>query len=192
MTHPRMVAVSWVLDPTPPDLPVQGSGTGSQRVQSLSLYLNAAGHRPQRARRRFPLRSAKRGFHASPNGRSEASGAPLMHPESMIVWVDSGYAGKLVDWAKRHLNLTIKPVSRPEDASGFVVLPRRWVVETCQSQCTHGVGSVGTESVLFQRRRLYQPGGRVRRSRSSASFCWLAWAMSRCGQWLSRRAVIQA
>jgi hypothetical protein len=57
---------------------------------------------------------------------------PLMHPEITIVWADSAYAGKLVDWAKQHLNLTIKPVSRPKDASGFVVLPRRWVVEVAR------------------------------------------------------------
>lgn len=53
----------------------------------------------------------------------------LMHPEITIVWADSAYAGKLVTWAKRHLNLTIKTVSRPKDTSGFIVLPRRWVVE---------------------------------------------------------------
>ncbi|GAA0906959.1 hypothetical protein GCM10009574_099630 [Streptomyces asiaticus] len=57
----------------------------------------------------------------------------LMHPKITIVWADSAYVGKLVTWAKRHLNLTNKPVSRPMDASGFVVLPRRWVVE--QSLC---------------------------------------------------------
>jgi hypothetical protein len=45
-----------------------------------------------------------------------------MHPETTIVWAHSAYAGKLVDWAKQHLNLTIKPVSRSKDASGFVVL----------------------------------------------------------------------
>ncbi|MYW42906.1 transposase [Streptomyces sp. SID161] len=39
------------------------------------------------------------------------------------------YAGTLVDWAESFLRLTIKPVSRPGDAKGFVVLPRRWVVE---------------------------------------------------------------
>lgn len=27
------------------------------------------------------------------------------------------------------MNLTIKTVSRPKDTSGFVILPRRWVVE---------------------------------------------------------------
>ncbi|MFI8393152.1 IS5 family transposase, partial [Streptomyces sp. NPDC085540] len=53
----------------------------------------------------------------------------LMHPEITIVWTDSAYAGKLVTWAKKYLNLTIKTVSRPKDSSGFVILPRRWVVE---------------------------------------------------------------
>ncbi len=37
----------------------------------------------------------------------------LMHPEITIVWADSAYAGKLVAWAKMHLRLTIKTVSRP-------------------------------------------------------------------------------
>ena len=53
----------------------------------------------------------------------------LMHPEITIVWADSGYAGKLVTWAKKYLNLTLKTVSRPKDAKGFVLLPRRWVIE---------------------------------------------------------------
>ena len=61
----------------------------------------------------------------------------LMHPQITIVWADTAYAGKLVDWAKQHLNLTIKPVSRPKDASGFVILPRRWIVERSLAWITH-------------------------------------------------------
>ena len=53
----------------------------------------------------------------------------LMHPEIAIVWADSAYAGKLVTWAKTYLDITIKTVRRPPDAKGFVVRPRRWVVE---------------------------------------------------------------
>ncbi|MGW1615573.1 transposase, partial [Streptomyces sp. NPDC002285] len=53
----------------------------------------------------------------------------LRHPEIAIVWADSAYAGKLVDWAKKYLDITIKTVRRPPDAKGFVVQPRRWVVE---------------------------------------------------------------
>ncbi|MFD8474292.1 IS5 family transposase [Streptomyces globisporus] len=53
----------------------------------------------------------------------------LTHPEITLVWADRAYAGKLVTWAKKYLNLTIKTISRPKDTTGFVVLPRRWVVE---------------------------------------------------------------
>ncbi|MFF2432039.1 IS5 family transposase [Streptomyces mirabilis] len=53
----------------------------------------------------------------------------LMHPQIAVVWADSIYGGTLVDWAKSFLNLTIKTVNRPEGAKGFVLLPRRWVVE---------------------------------------------------------------
>lgn len=49
--------------------------------------------------------------------------------EITIVWPDSGYAGQLVTWAEKHLNLTLKTISRPNDAVGFVILPHRWVVE---------------------------------------------------------------
>ena len=43
--------------------------------------------------------------------------------------VDGGYTGRLVEWAKEKLALAVKVVKRSDDVSGFVVLPRRWVVE---------------------------------------------------------------
>ncbi|ONK09571.1 IS5 family transposase [Streptomyces sp. MP131-18] len=61
----------------------------------------------------------------------------LMHPEITTVWADTAYAGTLVTWAKTFLGLTIKTVSRPRDASGFVVLPRRWVVERSLAWLMH-------------------------------------------------------
>lgn len=61
----------------------------------------------------------------------------LMHPEITIVWADSGYAGQLVTWAKKHLDLTLKTISRPKDAVGFVILPRRWVVERSLAWIMH-------------------------------------------------------
>ena len=45
------------------------------------------------------------------------------------VWVDGTYRGKLVEWAVAHLWFTLQPVLRSDDTKGFVVLPRRWVVE---------------------------------------------------------------
>ncbi len=44
-----------------------------------------------------------------------------------LVWADAGYAGRLLDWARNVLHLTVQIVKRSEP--GFVVLPRRWVVE---------------------------------------------------------------
>ena len=38
-------------------------------------------------------------------------------------------AGRLVTWAKAVLCLTLTVVKRTDDIKGFVVLPRRWVVE---------------------------------------------------------------
>lgn len=46
-----------------------------------------------------------------------------------LVWADGGYAGRLVDWAKSVLALTVQVVKRSDDTTGFTVLPRRWVVE---------------------------------------------------------------
>lgn len=40
-------------------------------------------------------------------------------------------------WAKKHLDLTLKTVSRPKDAVGFVILPRRWVVERSLAWIMH-------------------------------------------------------
>jgi transposase len=43
-------------------------------------------------------------------------------------WADSGYAGKLVTWAKTRLKLQLQIV-RGTELHKFIVLPRRWVVE---------------------------------------------------------------
>jgi transposase len=45
------------------------------------------------------------------------------------VWADGGYAGRLLTWAKTVLSLTVEVVKRTDKIAGFVVLPRRWVVE---------------------------------------------------------------
>ena len=46
-----------------------------------------------------------------------------------LIWADGGYAGRLVSWARTVLALTLTIVKRSDNTSGFVVLPRRWVVE---------------------------------------------------------------
>lgn len=49
-----------------------------------------------------------------------------------LIWADGGYAGQLVEWVRglrRRCRLKLEIVKRSDDAKGFVVLPRRWVVE---------------------------------------------------------------
>ncbi len=45
------------------------------------------------------------------------------------IWVDGAYRGTLVDWVVDHCWFVLQPVLRSDDVKGFVVLPRRWVVE---------------------------------------------------------------
>ncbi|MCZ7456228.1 hypothetical protein O7595_00840 [Streptomyces sp. WMMC940] len=46
-----------------------------------------------------------------------------------LVWAEGGYTGSLVGWAGDKLRLTLEIVKRIDDTAGFMVLPRRWVVE---------------------------------------------------------------
>ena len=45
------------------------------------------------------------------------------------IWVDGTYRGHLVNWVAAHCHFLLQPVLRSDDQKGFVVLPRRWVVE---------------------------------------------------------------
>ncbi|GAA1025745.1 IS5 family transposase [Virgisporangium ochraceum] len=50
-------------------------------------------------------------------------------PTIRLVWADSGYAGKLVDYATTMLGITVQIVSKLAGQTTFVPLPRRWCVE---------------------------------------------------------------
>jgi len=55
--------------------------------------------------------------------------ATLAVPSMRHVFADQGFAGRLVDWARDTLRTTVEIVRKPADQQGFVVHPRRWVVE---------------------------------------------------------------
>lgn len=50
-------------------------------------------------------------------------------PRLQLIWADGGYAGQLVEAVKKTLGIKLEIVKRSDDAEGFKVLPRRWVVE---------------------------------------------------------------
>jgi putative transposase len=46
-----------------------------------------------------------------------------------LIWVDGAYRGQLVEWVTTHCWVRLQPVLRSDSQKGFVVLPRRWIVE---------------------------------------------------------------
>jgi putative transposase len=70
-------------------------------------------------------------------GLQEQDGAKLLlekvkdrHPRLKLIWADGGYNVQwLLEWVKSVREWVLEIVKRPEGARGFVLLPRRWVVE---------------------------------------------------------------
>lgn len=60
---------------------------------------------------------------------AQAKSTRLQH-----VWADSNYRGELVEWWQDERGITIEIVGKQPNQHTFVVAPRRWVVETIQSQ----------------------------------------------------------
>jgi len=67
---------------------------------------------------------------------SDPAGARLLfgrwsgHCKKMrLIWVDGTYRGRLLEWARTRIKVVLQPVLRSDDVKGFVVLPKRWVVE---------------------------------------------------------------
>lgn len=50
-------------------------------------------------------------------------------PRLQRIWADGGYAGKLVDWVAECCAWVLDIVKRSDQAVGFEVLPKRWIVE---------------------------------------------------------------
>lgn len=76
--------------------------------------------------------------------RALLKGGRRRFPALRLVWADRAYAG-LVAWAARYWKWAVELMKRPAGAKGFVVVPRRWVVER-------------TFGWLMQYRRLWRDG----------------------------------
>ncbi|WP_330266671.1 IS5 family transposase [Streptomyces griseorubiginosus] len=51
------------------------------------------------------------------------------HHRLALVWADGGYTGSLVEYCLATFALVLTIVKRSDDQKGFVVLPKRWIVE---------------------------------------------------------------
>ena len=57
------------------------------------------------------------------------SQARTLFPKLRLIWADGGYAGKLIEWTLRACGWILAIVKRSDTAEGWVLLPRRGVVE---------------------------------------------------------------
>jgi putative transposase len=60
-----------------------------------------------------------------------------LFPRLTLIWADGGYAGALVEWVKAFGGWMLEIIKRPDKAKGFVLLPRRWVVERTLAWLNH-------------------------------------------------------
>lgn len=79
-------------------------------------------------------------FADAPVGRQVLDRVAAVAPTVSKAWVDGGYNQKVVDHGES-LGIDVEVVRR-EPGAGFKVLPRRWVVEICQPDCTPGCVSL--------------------------------------------------
>ncbi len=60
------------------------------------------------------------------------------HPRLRLVWADAGYKVQwLLDWVQATCPWVLEIVTRPQGSKGFVLLPRRWVVERTFGWLSH-------------------------------------------------------
>lgn len=46
-----------------------------------------------------------------------------------VVWMDGGYEHRIEEWVAEHCSFRVEIVKRSEGATGWELLPKRWVVE---------------------------------------------------------------
>jgi putative transposase len=50
-------------------------------------------------------------------------------PRLQYIWADQGYKDTMITWFRQWLQVVVEVVTRPAAQQGFVVQPKRWIVE---------------------------------------------------------------
>ena len=50
-------------------------------------------------------------------------------PRLRHIWADQGYKDTMIGWGRQWLPVVVAVVTRPAEQRGFVVQPKRWIVE---------------------------------------------------------------
>ncbi len=59
-------------------------------------------------------------------------------PRLRLIWADAGYNVQwLIEWVQTVCHWVLEIVKRPEGSKGFVLLPRRWLVERTFGWLSH-------------------------------------------------------
>jgi putative transposase len=54
---------------------------------------------------------------------------PIFCLRLLTLWADGGYRGEIIVWCRAQFHIDLKVVAAPAAQNGFVVLPKRWLVE---------------------------------------------------------------
>jgi transposase len=100
-----------------------------------------------------------------------------VHHRLALVWADGGYTGSLVEYCLAAFALVLAIVKRSDDMRGFVVLPRRWIVERFFAQ-------------LMRNRRLVRDFERRTTSAEAMIYWSMTLLMARCLAPLTPRASV--
>lgn len=57
-------------------------------------------------------------------------------PTLRHLFADGSYTGPWIEWAQTRLQITVEVVKKLAEQQGFVVLPKRWIVERTLAWCS--------------------------------------------------------
>ncbi|MFF4392667.1 transposase [Streptomyces sp. NPDC001552] len=70
------------------------------------------------------------------------------HHRLALVWADGGYTGSLIEHCPAAFALVLAIVKRSDSMKGFVVLPKRWIVERLFAHLMRSAAWPATSSVV--------------------------------------------